>query len=153
MESNWTLLALPLFSRQFETLRASVLRAERAHPDAWLSKASSRLFFQMQEVILDRVPRDPFGTEFRQGNTLGKGNRHWFRAKFGGGRFRVFFRADSTARVIVYAWVNDRGTLRKAGSNSDPYVVFAGMLAAGDPPTEWPALVAAARPFKTAGAD
>ena len=72
-------------------------------------------------------------------------HRHWFRAKFGGNRFRLFFRADSRARVIVYAWVNDRDTLRKAGAGSDPYAVFAGMLAGGNPPDDWLALLAAAQ--------
>jgi len=54
-------------------------------------------------------------------------------------------RADSRARVIVYAWVNDRDTLRKARASSDPYTVFAGMLAGGNPPDDWPALLAAAQ--------
>ena len=95
--------------------------------------------------MLDRVPRDPLAPEFRQGNTLGPAHRHWFRTKFAAGRFRLFFRADSASHVIVYAWVNDRDTLRKAGAASDPYAVFAGMLARGNPPDGWPALLAAAR--------
>lgn len=32
-------------------------------------------------------PRDPLAPEFRQGNTLGRERRHWFRARFGGNRF------------------------------------------------------------------
>jgi toxin YhaV len=84
--------------------------------------------------MLERVARDPLDPAFRQGNTLGPAHRHWFRAKFGGNRFRLFFRADARARVVVYVWVNDRDTLRKAGSASDPYAVFARMLAQGEPP-------------------
>jgi toxin YhaV len=95
--------------------------------------------------MLDRVPRNPLAPEFRQGNTLGSAHRHWFRAKFGANRFRLFFRADSAVRVVVYAWVNDRDTLRKAGAASDPYAVFAGMLASGNPPDDWPRLLAAAQ--------
>ena len=45
----------------------------------------------------------------------------------------------------MYAWVNDRDTLRKARAGSASYAVFAGMLAGGDPPDDWPALLAAAR--------
>ena len=48
----------------------------------------------------------------RQGNRLGEDHRHWVRATFGGNRFRLFFRADSEAKVIVYAWVNDRDALQ-----------------------------------------
>ncbi|WP_456307491.1 type II toxin-antitoxin system YhaV family toxin [Paeniroseomonas aquatica] len=66
-------------------------------------------------------------------------------APIGGNRFRLFFRADSRAKVIVYAWVNDRDTLRKAGAGTDPYAVFARMLGHGNPPDDWPALLAAAQ--------
>jgi toxin YhaV len=47
--------------------------------------------------------------------------------------------------VIVYAWVDDRNRLRKAGAGTDPYAVFAGMLASGNPPDDWPTLLAAAQ--------
>src|SRR3546814_9639202 len=68
----------------------------------------------MREV----VPSDPSRDEYRQGNTLGAAYRHWRRAKIGR-RFRLFFRYDSKANVIVFAWVNDEQTLRSAGSKSD----------------------------------
>ena len=120
-------------------------RAKRSNPEGWQSKADARLLAALRALLLDRIPRDPLAPGFRQGNTLGPAHRHWFRAKFGGNRFRLFFRADSRARVIVYAWVNDRDTLRKAGAGSDPYAVFAGMLAGGNPPDDWLALLAAAQ--------
>src|SRR5690349_19149125 len=97
-------------------------------------------------MMLDRIPRDPLAPEFRQGNTLGPAHRHWFRAKFGANRFRLFYRADSASRIIVYARVNDRDTLRKAGASSDPYTVFAGiMLKRGNPPSDWPSLLSEAQ--------
>jgi toxin YhaV len=95
--------------------------------------------------MLDRVPRDPLAAEFRPGNTLGPAHRHWFGAKFGTNRFRLSLRADAASRTVMYAWVNDRDTLRKAGAASDPYSVFAGMLAHGNPPDDWPRLLAAAQ--------
>lgn len=124
---------------------ASVERAKRSDPEGWQGKADARLLAALKALILERIPRAPLSPEFRQGNTLGKDRRHWFRAKFGGNRFRLFFRADSQAHVIVYAWVNDRDTLRKAGAGTDPYAVFARMLANGNPPNDWPALVAESR--------
>jgi toxin YhaV len=42
---------------------------------------------------------------------------HWRRAKFLS-RFRLFFRYNSKAKVIIYAWVNEENTLRKAGSSA-----------------------------------
>lgn len=142
---GWHLHAHPLFLDQLERLLMAVQRAKRGDPVGWQRKADARLLAALRGLLLDRIPRDPLAPEFRQGNTLGRDRRHWFRAKFGGNRFRLFFRADSRARVIVYAWVNDRDTLRKAGASSDPYVVFAAMLAGGNPPDDWPALLAAAQ--------
>ncbi len=142
---GWRLHAHPLFLDQLERLLAAVERARRSDPKGWQGKADARLLTTLRALMLDRIPRDPLEAEFRQGNTLGRERRHWFRAKFGSNRFRLFFRADSRARVIVYAWVNDRDTLRKAGASSDPYAVFAGMLASGNPPDDWPALLATAQ--------
>jgi toxin YhaV len=142
--NGWRLLAHPLFLDQLERLVASVERARRADPAGWAGRADAKLLTAIRTLVLDRIPRDPLAPEFRQGNTLGTARRHWFRAKFGGNRFRLFYRADSRARVIVYAWVNDRDTLRKAGAATDPYAVFAAMLAGGNPPDDWPALMAAA---------
>ena len=128
-----------------ERLLAAVERAKRADPEGWRDKADARLLAALRALVLERVPRDPLAPEFRQGNTLGPAHRHWFRAKFGGSRFRLVFRADSRSKVVVYAWVSDRDMLRKAGATTDPYAVFAGMLAGGNPPDDWPALLAAAR--------
>ena len=141
---GWRLLAHPLFLDQLGRLLAAVERAKRANPEGWLGKTDAKLLALIRSLVLDHIPRDPLAPEFRQGSTLGLERRHWFRAKFGGTRFRLFFRADSRARVIVYAWVNDRDTLRKAGAASDPYAVFKAMLAGGNPPDDWPALLAAA---------
>ncbi len=127
-----------------ERLLAAVERAKWADPEGWQSKADTRLLAAIRALILDRIPRDPLAPEFRQGNTLGREHRHWFRARFAGNRFRLFFRADSQAKVIVYAWVNDRDTLRKAGAGTDPYAVFGRMLASGHPPDDWTALLTAA---------
>lgn len=145
---GWRLYGHPLFLAQLQRLVNSVERAKRADPEGWPSKADARLLAALASLVLDRIPRDPLSPAFRQGNTLGRDHRHWFRAKFAGNRFRLFFRVDARARVIVYAWVSDRETLRKAGARSDPYAVLARMLAAGNPPGDWPALLAAAQAVK-----
>lgn len=134
-----------MFLDQLNKLLASVERSKKADPKGWHHKADARTLAGISALILERIPRDPLATEYRQGNTLGPEHRHWFRAKFGGNRFRLFFRADSRARAIVYAWVNDRDTLRKADASTDPYAVFAKMLASGNPPDDWPALLATAK--------
>jgi toxin YhaV len=141
--NGWRLLAHPLLLAQLERLAVAAARARQSDPDGWQGRANVKLLAAVRDLMLGRVPRDPLDPLFRQGNTLGPGYRHWFRAKFGGNRFRLFFRADTRARVVIYVWVNDRDTLRKAGAASDPYAVFARMLAQGNPPNDWDELLAA----------
>ncbi len=142
---GWRLIGHKLLLEQLEKLIAAAERTRQSDPAGWQGNANVKLLASLRDLMLDRVPRDPLAAEFRQGNTLGPEHRHWFRAKFGGNRFRLFFRADSASRIVVYAWVNDRDTLLKAGAASDPYAVFARMLAQGNPPGDWSKLLAAAQ--------
>jgi toxin YhaV len=141
---GWTLLFHDCIVEQLQRLRAAAERAQKADPGAAEHNANVKAFRALGRLMLEVVPGDPSGEEYRQGNTLGPAYRHWRRAKFGG-RFRLFFRYDSRTRVIVYAWVNDERTLRSAGSKSAPYVAFQWMLERGNPPDDWEALVAASR--------
>ena len=146
---GWRLFAHPLLLEQLERLIAAAERARQSDPEGWRRNANVKLLAALRELMFERIPRDPLSAAFRQGNTLGAAHRHWFRAKFGGNRFRLFFRADSAAHIVVYAWVNDRDTLRKAGAASDAHAVFARMLAQGNPPDDWQRLLAAAQDPET----
>jgi toxin YhaV len=139
---GWTLLFHDGVVDQLRKLQAAAARAEQNDPQGFESNANAKLFRALSQLIMDIVPSDPARDEYRQGNTLGPAYRHWRRAKIGR-RFRLFFRYDSKAKVIVFAWVNDEQTLRSAGSRSDPYAVFEKMLGRGSPPDDWAALVAA----------
>lgn len=99
-------------------------------------------------LMLREIPADPGAREYRLGRTLGPRFTHWRRAKFFG-RFRPFFRYHSGRRIIVYVWLNDEHTLRKAGSRTDVYAVFAAMLTRGVPPDDFEALVRASRALRT----
>jgi toxin YhaV len=99
------------------------------------------LLARIQILIYDEIPRDPNAAEYAQGNTLGPAHRHWKRAKFLQ-RFRLFFRFDSKSKIIIYAWVNDENTQRKAGAKTDPYAVFEKRLRQGYPPSNWGELLA-----------
>ena len=94
--------------------------------------------------MLQIVPQDPSRDEFRQGNTPGPRYRHWRRAGIGR-RFRLFFRYDARAKVIAFAWVIDQSTLRSSRRRTDPYKVFAKMLARENPPDDRASLIAASR--------
>jgi toxin YhaV len=129
---GWTLLFHDNLIEQLMKLRAAVLRAQENDSAGFESNANVKFFRALVQLILDVVPSDPARDEYRQGNTMGPDYRHWRRAKLGR-RYRLFFRYDSKAKVIVYAWVNDEQTLRSAGSKSDPYAVFEKMLGRGQP--------------------
>ena len=142
MEANgWTLYLHPLFQQQLEKLTAQVETLQEKDPLHYKEQSATKLLATINRYIREIIPRDPNASEFRQGNTLGADNRQWFRAKFHE-RYRLFFRFSSQEKVIVYAWVNDEGTLRKAGSRSDPYAVFRALLNAGNPPSTMAELLA-----------
>ena len=138
---GWRLLFYTEFSRQRGRLKEAAERARRKNPQGFESNANVKLLRAVDRAVSEVIPQDPSRAEYRQGNTLGRDYRHWRRAKIGR-RFRVFFRYDAKARVIVYIWMNDEGTLRSSGSRTDPYAVFARMLAQGNPPDDWASLIA-----------
>ena len=131
--NGWKLYVHPLFHGQLIRLIEQVEALAKKNPAAYKEEAATKLLATINRFIREIIPRDPNAPEFRQGNTLGKDNRHWFRAKFHQ-RYRLFYRFATKEKVIIYARLNDEKTLRKAGSKTDPYVVFRGMLEAGDPP-------------------
>lgn len=137
---GWTILAHPLFIDQIKKL---VVAAER-EPATESSHPNKKLLGHLLDLAFNKIPQDPTSKQFRQGNSLGRAHTHWARAKTGNGRYRLFFRFSSRARAILYAWVNDEQSLRTYGSRNDAYAVFAKMLAEGNPPDDWSALVKAA---------
>ena len=116
-------------------------------PTGYKELPAAKLLATINRHIRETIPRNPGAVEFRQGNTLGSDNRHWFRAKFHE-RYRLFYRFSTKEKVIIYAWVNDERTLRKSGSRTDPYRVFRAMLEAGDPPNTMEQLLLRAKEVK-----
>ncbi len=145
MQSHgWRLLVHPLFQEQLEKLVRRVEKLASKDPQGYTSHPAAKILATIDYYIREAIPRDPNGPEFRQGNTLGPANRHWFRAKFHG-RYRLFYRFSTEHKIIIYAWVNDDDTLRKSGSRSDPYAVFKAMLESGEPPGSFSDLVTASK--------
>jgi toxin YhaV len=135
--NGWTLYAHPVILDQVERV---IAKAEAQNDP---QGPAAKTLKWLTRAMFDEIPQDPTRAEYRQGKTLGKGNSHWFRDKFAG-RFRLFFRYDSKAKIIVYGWVNDERTLRTYGAKTDAYAVFRGMLDDGNPPNDWAALLAQA---------
>lgn len=133
--NGWTLYRFRLFADQYRSLLKEVRQLAQEKPDSYKAHPKTKLLASMQNSIDARVPENPDSKEFRQGKTLGKGNSHWRRVKNGmPNRYRLFFRFNSTPPIIIYVWMNDERTLRKAGSKTDCYNVFKKMLSRGEVP-------------------
>jgi toxin YhaV len=145
--NGWRLFTHPLFDRQLRRLVEQVEGIAAKDPAGYREHSAAKLLATMNRYMREIIPNDPGAAEFRQGNTLGPDNRHWFRAKFHE-RYRLFYRFSSQEKVIVYAWVNDDRTLRKSGAKTDPYRVFRIMLEAGNPPATMAQLLARAKEIK-----
>jgi toxin YhaV len=139
--ASWAVYAHPLFLDQLRRLTELASEAHRRNPSASKASEEVKLLAQLRSLTNRIIPEDPTRPEYRQGGTLGREHKHWFRAKFGAGRYRLFFRYSTSARIIVYAWVNDSQTLRTYGSKTDAYAVFRSMLDRSNPPGSWDALL------------
>jgi toxin YhaV len=143
--NGWHLFAHPLFLAQLEKLTVAVEKLQQSDPVDYQKTANAKLLAALRQLVFETIPSDPTRADYRQGGTLGSDRKHWFRAKFGNGRFRLFFRFDSKAKIIIFAWVNDETTLRTYGSKTDAYAVFRKMLDEGNPPDSWSALLDASK--------
>lgn len=142
--NGWTVYAHPLLLDQLEKLTTAVGALKRKDPQGYRDHANAKLLAALLLLMFAKIPGDPTSSAYVQGKTLGPDRRHWFRAKFGAGRFRLFFRYSSRSRTIIFAWVNDENSLRTYGSKTDAYAVFKNMLNDGNPPDDWEALMRAA---------
>ena len=120
---GWTIFLHPLFLDELDSLILKVEELRKKDTDNFTKKNSSKRLAAISKLAFELIPQDPSIPEYRQGNTLGAEHKHWFRAKFFQ-QYRLFFRFDSAARIIVYAWVNDEKNKRAYGSKSDAYRVF-----------------------------
>jgi toxin YhaV len=142
--NEWAVFAHPLFLAQLEALTLQVEALKQKDPIGYTKKNASKRLAAITKLAFEVIPQDPARPEYRQGNTIGEGNRHWFRAKFFQ-QYRLFFRYHAPSKVIVFAWVNDENSKRAYESNDDAYRIFRKMLESGHPPNEWDQLLAEAR--------
>ena len=144
--NGWSIYAYPLFLDQLDAMIGQVEKAKRKDPAGYKKKRAAKLLAAVLMVAFEDIPGDPSREIYRQGDTLGDDHKHWFRAKFLQ-QFRLFFRyqQSQTSKIIVLAWVNDDSSLRAYGSATDAYAMFRKMLARGNPPDDWNALLGNAK--------
>ncbi|ETX10992.1 hypothetical protein OCH239_20285 [Roseivivax halodurans JCM 10272] len=138
--NGWSIYAHPVFLDQLEDLIEEVEARKSRDPKSWQKKNCTKRLAAIFKLVSENIPADPASSAFRLGEALGEHRKHWFRAKFFQ-QYRLFFRFDSSAKVIVLAWVNDVQTLRAYGSKTDAYATFKGMLEGGNPPDDFDALM------------
>ena len=143
--NGWSIYAHPLFLDQLEGLTLAVEARKSRDPKTWRKKNSTKRLAAIFKLLTEALPADPGAAALRQGGT-GDHRKHWFRAKFFQ-QYRLFYRFNSDAKVIVVAWVNEGKTLRAYGSKTDAFATFKGMLEDGNPPDDFDVLL------KEAGAD
>lgn len=140
---GWTIYLHPLFRSQLERLQEQVAAHLRDAPADYAKRNAAKRLAAIYKLAFDVIPQDPTRPEYRQGATLGAHHKHWLRAKFFQ-QYRLFFRYHAASKIIVFAWVNDEDTKRAYERDDDAYRVFMKMLASGNPPDDWNALLTAA---------
>ena len=110
--NGWRIFAHPLFISQLEQLSTQVENLRQRYPQDYQKKNATKRLAAINKLAFEIIPQDPTRKEYRQGNTLSKEYRHWFRAKFFQ-QYRLFFRYHQQQQIIVYAWVNDAKSKRK----------------------------------------
>ena len=145
--NGWTIFAHPVFLRQVNALAVHVEGLRAKHPQTYKQKSATKRLAAVTMIATELLPKNPDAPQYRQGAALGANHRHWFRVKFFQ-QYRLFFRFDSHAKIIILGWVNDEHTKRAYDSKSDAYRVFAKMLDAGRPPDDWAQLLAEAKSFE-----
>lgn len=131
--NGWRLYYYRSFKAALDELEVVVTRLAADDPAGYKTHPKTKLLASVHRAITQLVPANPDAPDFRLGKTLGADNTNWRRVKKGmPDRYRLFFRfASSPVKVIVYVWLNDEDTLRKAGSKTDVYEAFKRMLARG----------------------
>lgn len=137
--SGWRIGLHPELLLQLERLIAAVEQERGADRRS----QPAQILASLRQLMFVDVPADPSRSIYRQGHTLGGARKHWFRAKFGNGRYRLFFRYRLRERILIFAWVNDERSLRTYGSSTDAYATFARMLDDDNPPDDWDDLLKA----------
>lgn len=148
VRNGWAIWFWPAFRDRYEALRARTRALRRTLPTPeFVTHPEVKLFAALRQLVNEHVPADPTAEEYRLGGTLGREYGNWRRVKGFGlpERYRLFFKFSSAHRVIVFAWLNDASTLRKAGARSDAYAVFRRMLLRGRPPEDFDVLLREAK--------
>ena len=77
--NGWSIITHPLFTSQIDVLQKQVETLCIKDPDNYKKKKAYKLLKAILKIAYESIPQDPTRAEFRQGDTLGKKHKHWFR--------------------------------------------------------------------------
>jgi toxin YhaV len=140
--NGWTLLYHPIFGERYAALRDVARRLKRRLPPAeYVQHPMVKLAAAVHRLITETVPAGPDAPEYRLHGALAK-----FRRAKGHGlppRYRLFWVFSRQASVIIFLYLNDDTTLRKAGGRKDPYALFQRLVTRGEVGTDFAAYLRA----------
>lgn len=116
--NGWHIYYHSMFQQILNDLIAQVEELKASNPTEYTRKNAYKRLQAILKLVMYSIPKDPNNPECRQGNTLGKKHKHWFRAKFFQ-QYRLFFRYSQKDKIIVFVWANDEEGKLAYGSKSD----------------------------------
>lgn len=111
---GWTLLFHEGLIEQLRKVQAAAGPVVGSELQRFDGNANAKLFQTLSHWVMDAVPGDPSRDAFRHCNIAEPAHSNWRCAKIGG-RFRLFFRYDARAKVIVFAALKDRAAVMAEG--------------------------------------
>jgi len=148
--NGWQVLALPRFSERYAALRREAQRLkDQVSPQEYVRHPAVKLAGAVHRLITQIVPDNPNAPDFRL-----RGELSTFRRAKGHGlpqRYRLFWIFSERNKTIIFLYLNDEETLRKEGAGSDPYAVFARLVARGEIGADFAANLASWRRHAGAG--
>ncbi len=120
-KNNYFLKAHEIFFQRTVELNDEVKALSRKlKPEELQQHETVKLAHRVYKATLDIIPENPDPPSYRLTADL----KQYRRYKQGLGRYRLFFAFSNTPKIILYLYLNDRTTLRKAGDRNDPYERF-----------------------------
>lgn len=155
MKANgWDLCCTQLFQTMLDELEEEVTRLQQAHPENYQSHSQYKFLAAIYKILIQEVPVNPNSAKYViRKQTLEKRKKarkavgNWYRAK--SGRNRIFFQFSEQVKMIIYAWMNDSGSIRKSGDKKDVYKVFKRLLDRNIIPQQFAALQKQSDPLKS----
>jgi toxin YhaV len=140
--NGWLVLFHSAFDRRYVALQGEARELkERLSTQQYAQHPRVMLLAAVTRLIAEIVPDDPNAPDFRLHDELSTCRR----AKGHGlpQRYRLFWVFSERNKTIIFLYLNDEETLRKEGARSDPYAVFARLVARGEIGADFAANLAA----------